>query len=138
MSEGRLRALGAILSLAGIAISLYLAITWYADTVPVCAGGEGGCERVQNSDYADLGGVPIALLGVAGYILLLGAFAVAGEAARMAGLLFALVGLGFSLYLTYLELFVIEAICQWCVASAIVTAAIAALALWRLRYDPDG
>jgi uncharacterized membrane protein len=131
LSEERLRALGAILSLAGLAISLYLAITWYADTVPVCAGGEGGCERVQSSDYADLAGVPVALVGAVGYALLLGAFALRGEAPRMAALLFALVGLGFSLYLTYLELFVIEAICQWCVASAVVMAAVTALALAR-------
>jgi uncharacterized membrane protein len=131
LSEDRLQGLGAILSLAGLAISLYLAITWYADTVPVCAGGEGGCERVQNSDYADLAGVPVALVGAVGYVLLLGAFAFRGEAPRMAGLLLALVGLGFSLYLTYLELFVIEAICQWCVASAVVMAAITAVALAR-------
>ena len=131
MSEGRLRTLGAALALAGIAISVYLAVTWYADTAPVCAGGGGGCERVQSSDYADLGGVPVALLGAIGYALLLAAFALRGDLARMAGLLFALVGLGFSLYLTYLELVVIDAICQWCVASAVVMAAITAVAVAR-------
>jgi uncharacterized membrane protein len=121
----------AALSLLGAMIAGYLTWVHYAELEPFCVGGTGGCERVQDSEYSDLAGVPVALIGAVGYALLLAAFALPGEIARMAGLLFALVGLGFSLYLTYLELWVIDAICQWCVASAVVMAAITAVALIR-------
>jgi hypothetical protein len=60
------------------------------------------------------------VIGIAGYVVLLLAAAVPGDAGRFGGFLTALVGFGFSAYLTYLELFVIDAICQWCVASAVL------------------
>jgi uncharacterized membrane protein len=125
LSDGRLRAIVAVLALAGLAIAVYLTVTWYADAVPACVGGaDTGCERVQTSDYADLAGVPVALLGAVGYGLILASLAVPGDAGRMSGLLLALVGFGFTAYLTYLELFVLAAICQWCVASAVVMTAL--------------
>jgi uncharacterized membrane protein len=94
---------------------------------------------VQTSEYAKLAGVPVALLGLLGYIAILAALLVPrqGEAARMAAALFALVGFGFSMYLTYRELFTIDAICQWCVASAVIMCAIAVLSVLRvLRVPP--
>lgn len=124
MSDAQLRLLAAALALAGLAISLYLAITWYDDSIPVCVGGGGGCEKVQTSDYADLAGVPVALFGAIGFALILASLALPAEASRFTGALLGLVGFGFSVYLTYLELFVIEAICQWCVASAVVMTAL--------------
>ena len=60
------------------------------------------------------------MLGIVGYVLLLGAALLRGDGARMAGFGLALFGFGFSVYLTYLELFTIDAICQWCVASAML------------------
>ncbi len=137
MSEGSLRLLGAALALAGLAISLYLTISWYGDSIPVCVGGSGGCEKVQTSDYADWAGVPVALVGAIGYALILAALALPGDPGRLAGVLFGLVGVGFSIYLTYLELFVIEAICQWCVASAIVMTALAAVLVARFLRAGD-
>jgi uncharacterized membrane protein len=86
---------------------------------------------VQSSDYAELAGVPVAVLGTIGYALILASLLVPGDAGRFAGALLGLVGVGFSVYLTYLELFVIDAICQWCVASAVVMAALAAVTVIR-------
>jgi len=74
----------------------------------------------------------VALLGLAGYALILVMSQLPGEAARMTTVVIALVGFGFSLYLTYLELFEIDAICQWCVASAVVMTALAVLSAVRL------
>jgi uncharacterized membrane protein len=62
----------------------------------------------------------VSAIGIAGYAGLLAAALWPGDPGRFAGLGLAMVGFGFSLYLTYLELFVIDAICQWCVASAVV------------------
>jgi uncharacterized membrane protein len=136
VSEGTLRLLGALLALAGLTISLYLTITWYDDSIPVCVGGGGGCEKVQTSDYADWAGVPVALVGAIGYGLILVSLALPGDAGRFSGVLFGLVGIGFSIYLTYLELFVIDAICQWCVASAVVMTALAAVLVARFLRAP--
>jgi uncharacterized membrane protein len=135
MSPGRLRAAILAAALLGIGISGYLTWVHYAGIEPLCAAS-GGCERVQNSRYAELAGVPVAVLGLAGYIAILLASLVRGEAPRLAAAFVALVGLGFSLYLTYLELFEIRAICQWCVASAVVMAVLAVLTSLRaLRAD---
>ena len=65
-------------------------------------------------------GVNVAVFGICGYVLLLAAALTPGDLGRFAGLLGALVGFGFSAYLTYLELFTIDAVCQWCVASAVL------------------
>jgi uncharacterized membrane protein len=86
---------------------------------------------VAKSAYSDLAGINVAVIGIAGYAALLGAAVIGGDAARFGGLLLALVGFGFSLYLTYLELFVIDAICQWCVASAALMTLLLALNAFR-------
>jgi uncharacterized membrane protein len=91
---------------------------------------------VQSSDYAELAGVPVALLGLIGYALILASLALPGDAGRLAGAFLALVGVGFSAWLTYVELFEIDAICQWCVASALVMAGLAAITTARLVLAP--
>jgi uncharacterized membrane protein len=125
MSSAKLRALAVGIAVVGCAVAGYLTWVHYAELEPVCVGGGGGCERVQASAYAELGGIPVAVLGLASYAAIL----VALLAARGAGLLvaagLALVCFGFSLYLTYLELFVIDAICQWCIANAVIATALA-------------
>jgi uncharacterized membrane protein len=133
MSAPGLRRLGLGLAVAGIGVAGYLTWVHYADLETVCVGGGGGCERVQSSEYAELAGIPVALLGLVGYLAIAAAIALPGEAARMAAALLALAGAGFSLYLTYLELFEIDAICQWCVASAVLMCALAVVTLLRLR-----
>jgi uncharacterized membrane protein len=76
--------------------------------------------------------VPVALLGLLGYVGILAALLVRGENGRMAAALLALIGFGFSMYLTYRELFTIDAICQWCVASAVLMTLLAVVCVWRL------
>ena len=136
MTDSRLRLAGLGLALAGIAIASYLTWVHYADTQAVCVGGGGGCERVQTSEYAEVAGVPVAVIGLIGYVAMLAAIATPGESAMLAAALGGLVGFGFSAYLTYLELFVIDAICQWCVASAVVMTALAAIAVARYLRGP--
>jgi uncharacterized membrane protein len=136
MTERRLRIDVAVLALAGLGVAGYLTWVHYADLEPICAGGSGGCERVQTSDYAELAGVPVALLGVIGYAAILASLAMPGEAGRFAGALLALAGFGFSAWLTYVELFEIDAICQWCVASAVIMTALAVVT--SLRFARNG
>jgi uncharacterized membrane protein len=131
MSESRLRIAVAVLALAGLGVAGYLTWVHYADLEPICAGGSGGCERVQNSEYAELAGVPVALLGLVGYAAILGSLALPGDAGRFAGALLALAGFGFSAWLTYVELFEIDAICQWCVVSAVLMIALAVVTSLR-------
>ncbi|HEY6776436.1 MAG TPA: vitamin K epoxide reductase family protein [Thermoleophilaceae bacterium] len=135
-SERRLRLVIAGLALGGMAVAGYLTYVHYAGLEPFCAGGGGGCERVQSSSYAELAGVPVALLGLIGYALILASLAVPAEPGRMAGALLALVGFGFSAYLTWVELFEIDAVCQWCVVSAVLMTALAAASVSRaLRVE---
>jgi uncharacterized membrane protein len=129
--QDRLRVAMAGLALLGVAIAGYLTWVHYAGLKPVCLSGGGGCEKVQSSQYADVAGIPVALLGLIGYIGILGSLWLRGEVGLMLGVLLTLIGLGFSAYLTYRELFTIDAICQWCVASAVVMTVLTGLALVR-------
>jgi uncharacterized membrane protein len=130
MSGDRLRPAIVLLALVGLGISGYLTYVHYAEIAPICASS-GGCERVQNSSYAELAGVPVALIGIVGYAAILAATLLPGEIARLGASSLALGGFGFSIYLTYLELFEIDAICQWCVASAVVMSVLAVLTVLR-------
>ena len=75
---------------------------------------------MQHSDYAELAGVPVAVLGLGAYLLLLGMAFRTGELARLVGAITAVSGALFAGYLLYVQLVVIDAICQWCVASDVV------------------
>jgi uncharacterized membrane protein len=132
----RLRIATAGLALVGVAIAGYLTWVHYAGLEPFCVGGGGGCERVQTSRWAELGGIPVAVLGLAGYLAILGTLLLPEELGRSAAAFIALVGFGFSAWLTYVEIEKIDAICQWCVASAIVMTLLAIVSLTRLlRVD---
>lgn len=121
----------AALGVLGAAIAGYLTYVHYAGIDPVCVGGSG-CHTVQASEYAEVVAIPVALLGLIGYLAILASLALRGEAGRFTTASLALAGAGFSLYLTHLELFVIKAICQWCVASAVVMLVLAGLSVRRL------
>jgi uncharacterized membrane protein len=131
VTDRSLRLTMTVVAAAGLAIAGYLTWTHYAGHQPVCLAS-GGCERVQTSSYADLAGIPVALIGIAGYAVILGTLALRSEGAVVLSALAALVGFGFSAYLTYVELFTIDAVCQWCVASAIAMTVLALAAAWRL------
>lgn len=121
----------AALALVGLLISVYLLLYQLGFAAPLACGAGGGCERVQASQWALMLGLPVAAYGVGGYLVLLGV-ALLGlqdpwrERREPTRWLAWLSGAGvlFSLYLTYLELFVIRSICRWCVASAVIIAAI--------------
>lgn len=129
-----------ILSLLGIGVAGYLTYVHFDERALVCS--VGGCHTVQESTYSTIGPVPIAVLGL-GMFLVVGALAlgrifrsplISDEYANLAVWTITLTALLYYAYLTYVEVFVLEAICQWCVASAIITVgifAVESIALWR-------
>ncbi|HEU0014957.1 MAG TPA: vitamin K epoxide reductase family protein [Longimicrobium sp.] len=129
----------ALLSLLGLMLATYLTLykLGYIGTLECTTGG---CEKVQQSQWAFFLGQPVALWGVVGYLLLL-IVSMLGLQPRWAGerwvalAIFALaaVGLAFSGYLTFLEARVIHAWCQWCVVSAILMTLIFLLSIPGLR-----
>ena len=119
-SEGALRGVGTFLASFGIGVAAYIAIADSGGGSPVCIAGGHGCQTVAESSYSHLAGINIAIFGIAGYVVLLACALMRGDAFRMTAFVVSLVGFGYSLYLTYLELFTIDAICQWCVASAVL------------------
>lgn len=128
-----------LLALVGLLVATYLWL-YKIGVLGELRCGTGSCEYVQTSRYAELLGVPVALYGVAGYatLLILGLAALQpGWAAdRRVGVLLAAlatVGFGFTLYLTAIELFVLHAICRWCVASAVIMTVTWVLSVADLR-----
>jgi uncharacterized membrane protein len=126
------------LTLLGLGVSAYL--TWVKLTGNTASCGTiGDCQSVNNSRYAEIGGVPIALFGALGYLALLAALAVEwrwprfSETARLAAFGISLMGTLYSAYLTYIEVAVLRAICPYCVVSAIAMTAILILCVLRLR-----
>jgi uncharacterized membrane protein len=126
---------GILLALAGAAVASYLTVVKLAGELPVC-GPLRGCETVATSSYSELGGVPTAAFGVGLSLLLAGAQLLWWRRGDRRGLMAAygvgLAGVVVVAYLTYLELFVIGAVCAWCVAYAITIVGgwiVAALAL---------
>ena len=134
-ADRRLRLAAIVLAVIGLGVAAYLTYVHYDGIKPVCGLG-GDCEKVQTSEWADLAGVPVALLGLIGYATILATLLVDREQARIAGALVALVGFGFSAYLTYRELFSIDAICPWCVSSAVIMTLLAIITTARLLREP--
>jgi uncharacterized membrane protein len=130
-----MRAAAIGVALAGLGIAGYLTAVHYAGGAPVCAVSHG-CATVQHSGYAALAGVPVAVLGLVGYVTILVALARDGEAWRTAGAFLSLAGLAFSGWLTYVEVGVLHAICIWCVGSAICMALLTVLTIYRMMGAP--
>jgi uncharacterized membrane protein len=123
-----------VLAVLGVLISAYLTWTHFAGLTPICTGSGEGCQTVQSSRYASVLGIPVALLGLIAYGGLIFSTVLWRETGIFLGFLISLVGTLFSAYLTYLEIFVIGALCQWCLASA--TIMVAALACATLAALP--
>lgn len=126
----------AVLALAGLFLSTYLLLYKLGVYGTLRCGAGGSCSVVQASPYAVFLGIPVAGWGTGWYAAvftasLLGVQPRFLEAAwpGRALLLLAGGGIAFTAYLTWVELFVLEAICRWCVGSAVLTVAIFALAL---------
>jgi uncharacterized membrane protein len=126
-----------VVAAVGLGVAGYLTAVHYGGGSPACAIAHG-CATVQQSEYASLAGVPVALLGAIGYAAILVALLVDSEQARFATAFLALAGAGFSAWLTYVEVFTLEAICIWCVASAVCMTILAALSVARTVGEPAG
>ena len=135
MTERRLRAVIAVLAVVGLGIAGYLTYLHYAGGSPYCLAGGGGCERVQESEYAKIAGIPVAVLGLLAYAVLLLTTLVHGPTAAAVGAGIAVTGVAFSAWLLYAQLVLIDAVCQWCVANDVVITLIAVAAIWRLRQS---
>jgi uncharacterized membrane protein len=130
-----LRIASAAVAVIGLGIAVYLTIVHYTGSSPVCAISHG-CETVQTSRYAELAGIPVAVLGLLGYAGILVTLLRDDETARTATALLSLIGFGFSAWLTYTEIALIDAICIWCVASAICMTVLTVLSVVRMLVAP--
>ena len=133
-----------VLAVAGLGISSYLTYAHWADASIACTGLES-CDTVNSSEYAEMASIPVAFLGALFYLTLI-VVALAWLWWRPQGLTWpvmafwglSLGGVIYSAYLTYLELFVINAICIWCVASAVVLVALFGLSTIEVRRVTQG
>jgi|YelNatPaOPRAMG01_1025707.scaffolds.fasta_scaffold01942_12 uncharacterized membrane protein len=127
-----------VAAVIGLVDSVYLTWIKFTHNEASCLVGIGNCEAVNTSRYAEIGGIPIALLGALAYLILLVLVLLevrkAISAENSSTLIFGigLAGFLYSLYLTYLELMVIKAICPFCILSAVAMTAIFILAVVRL------
>lgn len=135
-----LRVAAIMASVAGMFVAGYLTWAELNDTVTVCADvGRIDCGAVQTSPYASTYGLSTALLGLLGYLVILGVLVLEDQISfvaaygRTAVVGFALFGTVFQTYLTLVEEFVLDAYCQWCVASAVLIVLLLVLGIFRLR-----
>src|SRR5574341_14455 len=125
------------LAIVGMIDSVYLTWLHVSNSSALCTGF-GGCDSVQQSIYSEVAGIPIALFGLVGYLAVLALlFAEKGKGTLATGALYTtfgltLVGTLYSVYLTYIELFVIDAVCPYCVISALAMLLVVILAGYRL------
>jgi uncharacterized membrane protein len=138
VTDRTLRLAVAAVAVAGSAVSAYLTWVHYHPGALVCTAG-GGCETVQQSQYAVLLGVPIALLGLGAWVAVLGLVAWDSELAQVLVAAIAVSALCFAVYLVILQLAVIHAVCVWCMVNDLVLVpALVALAGYRaLRPRPE-
>ena len=137
-----------VLSLAGLGVSAYLMWGYTVPGASLSCGGGQGCDAVKNSVYANLVGIPMPLIGLASYLLIFG-FLIFQQGFvikrpdwtpyfALAIFCLSLMGILYSAYLTYIELFVIYAICRWCVASAVIMTILFPLSIFNLYYLNQG
>jgi uncharacterized membrane protein len=130
-SNRALRVVAIVLGLVGLGVASYLTYIHYTGDAPICAISHG-CETVQHSEWSKLAGIPVALLGLIGYVGILAALFVPGETGLVAAAGQSLIGFGFSAYLTYREIWTIDAICIWCVSSACILTLLTVVTVTRL------
>jgi len=121
---GALRIAIGLLALAGAGVAAYLTWVHYQPQGLLCFGGSS-CEKVQRSSYAELGPLPVAVLGLAGYVAIGATALVRPPAAALLGALLALGGLAFSLWLVYVQGWILDAWCSWCLTSDVILALLA-------------
>jgi uncharacterized membrane protein len=131
VSDRSLRLTAGALGVAGAAVMSYLLHVRHVGAAPICAGG--GCAFVQRSRYAELFGLPVAALGLVGFLTAAVTSVFAGSRAQLVQAIVVLSALGFSAYLLLVQVLVIGEICDWCVAGDLATTALAAVVLLRMR-----
>ena len=108
------------IAVLGLALASYLVYVHYSGSKPVCTTS-GACLKVQTSVYSKLAGVPVALIGLIGYVAIFGSLLVRDrDEVRLATLGMTVIGVCFSGYLTYREVFTLKTICEECAASAVL------------------
>jgi uncharacterized membrane protein len=126
-----------ILAILGTLDSIYLLIYKLTGNSQMCLGN-GGCHNVNFSPYSEIYGIPVSLFGISAFVAILCILSlevrlkIAKENGPLAIFGISLGGLAFTIYLTYLEIYIIHAICPFCVASAILITLIFILATIRL------
>ncbi len=126
-----------ILSILGAADSLYLLVYKLTGNNHMCLGN-GGCHNVNFSPYSEIRGIPVSVFGMSAYLAILcilfleGRLKIAKENGPLAIFGISLGGFAFTIYLTYLEIYVINAICPFCVASAVIITLLFIMAIIRL------
>jgi uncharacterized membrane protein len=139
MSARTLRITLIVLTTIGMCWAAYLTYVHYSGATPVCSIKGNPCSQVQKSQYSELVGIPVALIGAIGYLVILGSLLVSeDERTRFATTALTLGGFGFSAYLTYREVFTLHKICEDCVASAVIMTILMCLSIWRFLRGEAG
>jgi uncharacterized membrane protein len=129
------------LAVLGVLVSIYMTIYKLTENPGMCLGN-GGCSVVNNSLYAEVHGVPVAVIGVGGYLLILGTLLLRDRLAFLesSGIMIffglALVGFLFTVYLVYVEIALIHALCPFCVTSQVTMTVLFILSLILLAREP--
>ncbi len=140
MSDKLLRSIAFVTTLVGLLDSIYLSYIKLTHTEAFCAG-IGECDIVNTSPYSEIAGIPMALLGASAYVALVILLIVEGRRGFWKNnslLIFfgmTLIGLLYSAYLTYIEVAVINAICPFCVLSAVAMLVLFVVSILRLRQQ---
>jgi uncharacterized membrane protein len=109
-----------VVAVLGLALASYLVYVHYSGSRPACSAGDA-CLKVQTSIYSKIAGVPVALIGLIGYIgIVLSLLVPDRDEVRLATLVMTVIGVAFSGYLTYRELFTLKTICEECATSAVL------------------
>jgi uncharacterized membrane protein len=130
-----------ILACLGFLDSTYLLVYKLTNNPSMCLGS-GGCHNVNFSPYSEIGGIPVSVYGMIAYLVIAGIllleprFKIAQDNGSLAIFGISLAGVAFSAYLTWIEIYVIHAICPFCVASAVIISLIFILAIIRLIKQP--
>jgi uncharacterized membrane protein len=130
-----------ILAWLGVLDATYLLIYKLTNNPPMCLGS-GGCHNVNFSPYSEINGIPVSIFGIIAYLVVAGILLleprvkIARENGSLAIFGISLAGVAFTAYLTWLEIYVIHAICPFCVASAVIICLIFILAIIRLIKQP--
>jgi uncharacterized membrane protein len=138
VSDRLLRLAIVVVALSGVALAGYLTYVHYEPAALVCTEG-GGCEKVQDSEYATIVGLPVAMLGLGAYLAVLVLVIWDTPTARALTAALALGALAFAAYLIAVQAFAIEAWCAWCLVNDLVLVPLLALlSVLRLRSAPAG